>query len=234
MVSETISILRQGLEMWSVGLTPAQERQFDLYASLLVEWNDQRMNLTRLTSPREIAVLHFLDSLALFQVTAVPEGARLLDIGTGAGFPGLPAKILRPDLKLTLLEATAKKLTFCRAVIQTLGLGEIAAVHGRAGEWRARAAQSGYDKEYDIVAARAVAPMARLLELAMPYAAAEGVFVAWKGAKVSNEVAEAAQAARKLRVQMEVDELPLPESGLPPVVHSYVLCRYDSVGRRRS
>lgn len=234
MASETISILRQGLEAWSIRLTPAQERQFDLYAALLVEWNEQRMNLTRLVSPREIAVSHFLDSLALFQVASVPEGAHLLDIGTGAGFPGLPAKIFRPDIKLTLLEATAKKLTFCRAVVEALGLRNVSIAHGRAEDWARHAAQKGYDRLYDVATARAVAPMSVLLTWAMPYVALEGVFVAWKGAKAAEEIVEAAPIARTMRVQMEVDELPLPQSGLPPVVHSYILCRYDATGRRRA
>lgn len=224
MPSETLSLLQRGLATWSIDLTPDQEGQFEDYASLLVEWNT-RVNLTRLVDPREIAALHFLDSLALFQVMAVPEEALVLDIGTGAGFPGLPIKIARPDIKLTLLEATAKKLAFCQAVVDALGLTDVGTVHARAEDWVKRPGETGYDKAYDVVVARAVAPMETLLGWAMPYVARNGVFVAWKGAKAAEEMAQAGETAKRLRVRMDLDQLPLPESGTPPIVHSYVLCR---------
>jgi 16S rRNA (guanine527-N7)-methyltransferase len=233
MDSETLQILQQGLADWSQRLTAPQKAQFETYAELLARWNE-RMNLTRLVTPRETAVLHFLDSLALFQVVNVPKAAQLLDIGTGAGFPGLALKIFRPDLKLTLIEATAKKLGFCKNVIQVLNLKDVELFHGRAEEMANKLTQSGYEiATHQVVVARAVAPLATLLPWAMPYVAPEGVFVAWKGPQASQEMRAAEGVARRLRVEMELIELPLPETGIPPVIHSYVLCSPPGGGLRR-
>ena len=114
MQDSLIEILRRGASEWGLRLSEEQLTQFARYADLLTEWNATRMNLTRLTAPRDVAVKHFLDSLALLTVLTPPPGARLLDVGTGAGLPGLALKIARPDLCVTLLDGTAKKLSFCR------------------------------------------------------------------------------------------------------------------------
>ena len=118
-MDEIISILRRGAnETWGLALSDTQLDQFGRYAEMLVDWNATRMNLTRLVSPQDIAVKHFLDSLALLTVLTPAQGARVIDVGTGAGLPGLALKIARPDLRVTLLDSTAKKLSFCTAVAE--------------------------------------------------------------------------------------------------------------------
>jgi 16S rRNA (guanine527-N7)-methyltransferase len=234
MDSETIQILERGLAEWYWRLTSLQKAQFEKYATLLTQWNTERMNLTRLISPSEIATLHFLDSIALFQVTNVPKASQVLDIGTGAGFPGLVLKIARPGIKLTLIEATAKKLSFCKEVVKELNLKDVETFHGRAEEIANRLLQKGYNiAAHQVVVARAVAPLATLLPWAMPYVAPDGIFVAWKGPRADDEMREADGIARALRVDMELIELPLPETGSPPVIHAYVVCRHKT-GRYRT
>jgi len=217
---EAVSLLAEGLAEWSIELTEGQAEQFGEYARLLVDWNQTRMNLTRLTSPRDIAIFHFLDSLALLQVANVPGNSSLLDIGTGAGFPGLPLKILRPDLKITLLEGTAKKLSFCREVVRLLQLGAVEIIHGRAEEMEGR-----LEGRFDFVAARAVAPLRQLLAWSAPYLKPAGLFVAWKGARAEEEVAQAGREARSLGLVLRIEKLLLPGSGVPQVQRAYVICR---------
>ncbi len=189
-------IVRRGANgVWRLGLSDGQLGQFARYAHLLLEWNATRMNLTRLTSPRDVAVKHFLDSLAVLTVLTPPPGTRALDVGTGAGLPGLALKIARPDLKMTLLDGTAKKLLFCRAVADDLGLAGVETVHARAEEGARRPDLSG---RFDLVTARAVAPLERLLPWLAPFLAPGGVAVALKGAGAREEMAAARPVARKL------------------------------------
>ncbi len=187
--------MRRGAGEWGLGLSEDQLAQFARYADLLTEWNATRMNLTRLTSPRDVAVKHFLDSLALLTVLTPLPGARALDVGTGAGLPGLALKIARPDLHLTLMDGTAKKLQFCRAVADDLGLAGVETLHARAEE---AARQNDLTGRFDLVTARAVAPLARLLPWLAPFLAPRGVAAAFKGAGVPEEVAAARPVAKRL------------------------------------
>ena len=209
-------------------LSPEAEQRFARYAELLVEWNATRMNLTRLTAPDEIAVAHFYSSLAVCLVHEIPQNASILDIGTGAGFPGIPLKIYRRDTSLTLLEATAKKLTFCKTVCEDLGIGPIIDIHGRAEDAPVR--QRLHD-QFDLVTARGVAPLEKLLPWAAPYIAPGGAFVAWKGPSAAAEMAAAKPIARSLRLRCSLktvkgcasddlsDEMRRP--------HHYVVCRRE-------
>lgn len=191
----TETVRRGTNEAWGLGLSDGQIYQFARYAELLVEWNSTRMNLTRLTSPRDVAVKHFLDSLALLTTLRPPRGARALDVGTGAGLPGLALAIARPDLKMTLMDGTAKKLLFCRAVADDLGLKGVVTVHARAEEAARQADLAG---KFDLVTARAVAPLARLLPWLAPFLAPGGVAAALKGAGAAEEMAAARPVARRL------------------------------------
>ena len=203
-------IVRRGTDEWGLGLSGEQLAQFARYADLLIEWNATRMNLTRLTSPRDVAVKHFLDSLALLMVLAPPPGARALDVGTGAGLPGLALKIARPDLRLTLMDGTAKKLQFCRAVADALGLENVATVHARAEEATRRTDLAG---QFDLVTARAVAPLERLLPWLSPFLAPSGVAAALKGTRVAEEVAAARPVARRLGLTLSLSApVALPEA----------------------
>src|SRR5438105_407262 len=139
-------------------------QQFLRYRQELLDWNT-RINLTAITDPGEVMIKHFLDSLSLLLVYDVPD-ARLLDIGAGAGFPGLPLKIVRPQWHVVLLEATGKKVKFLQHIIEALQLKDVVVVHGRAEELAHKAEYRG---SFDVVTARAVASLPTLLEYAAPF-----------------------------------------------------------------
>lgn len=227
-MEETLTeIVRRGANgVWELGLTNAQLAQFARYAEMLVEWNATRMNLTRLTSPRDIAVKHFLDSLALLTVMSVKAEARVLDVGTGAGLPGLALKIARPDLRLTLLDSTAKKLTFCRAVADDLGLEGVEIVHARAEQ---AAKTSDLAGQFDLVTARAVAPLDRLLPWLAPFVAPGGLAVALKGPSAAEELALAWPFARVFGLTPRpLVAVALPEAEEPTVRQIVIASRKET------
>ncbi len=208
---ELREILGRGAnDTWQLGLTEAQLDQFVRYAALLVEWNAARMNLTRLVSPQDIAVKHFLDSLALFRVQTPPSNARVLDVGTGAGLPGLALKIARPDLRVTLMDSTAKKLTFCRAVADDLSLENIDTVHARAEDAAKNPKLAG---QFDWVVARAVAPLASLLPWLAPFAAPGGLLLSLKGIAADSERTSARAVVKRLSLTLNDYSVRLPEAG---------------------
>ena len=196
--------------------------QFERFAELLVEWNATRMNLTRLTEPREVAVKHFLDSLALLTVARPPIGAAVLDVGTGAGLPGLALQIARPDLRVTLLDGTAKKLAFCRAVADELKLDGVDVVHARAEDSARLPEMVG---AFDWVTARAVAPLDKLLPWLAPFARPGGLLLSLKGPAAEDELALARPVARRLRLTLAAPVLiPLPEAS-EEMVRQIVIAR---------
>jgi len=211
-VNETVTqILQRGAnDAWNLELSDTQIGQFVRYAEMLVEWNATRTNLTRLVSPRDIAVKHFLDSLALLTVSRPPPDARVLDVGTGAGLPGLALKIARPDLHVTLLDGTAKKLQFCRAVADDLGLDAVETVHARAEDAAKRPGLAG---RFDWVTARAVAPLDKLLPWLVPFAASNGLLLSLKGIAALTELAAARPVAKRLGLTLDTVSVPLPEAG---------------------
>jgi len=214
-VSVTLEeIVRRGAnEAWQLGLTARQLAQFARYGALLAEWNATRLNLTRITTPEGIAVKHFLDSLAVLQAVSIPPQARMIDVGTGAGLPGLALKIARPDLALTLLDSTAKKLAFCRAVADDLGLEGVQCVHARAEDAGRQAQHAG---QFDVAVARAVAPLETLLPWLVPFVRQGGLVVALKGAHVDSELPAARPVARRLGVALRpLISLFLPEADEP-------------------
>ena len=214
-------IVRRGAnDVWGLGLSDEQLTQFARYADLLTDWNATRLNLTRLTSPRDIAVKHFLDSLAVLTLLTPPAGARALDVGTGAGLPGLALKITRPDLRLTLLDGTAKKLLFCRAVTDELGLEGVQTVHARAEEAARRADLGG---RFDLVTARAVAPLERLLPWLAPFLAPGGVAAALKGTGEAEEMAAARSVARRLGLTLTLPAVLLLPEAEEPILRQIVL-----------
>lgn len=224
-------IVRRGANgVWNLGLSAGQLEQFARFAEMLGEWNATRMNLTRLTSSRDIAVKHFLDSLALLTVWTPPPGARAVDVGTGAGLPGLALKIARPDLAMTLLDGTAKKLLFCRAVADDLGLEGVETIHARAEDAGRRADLRG---RFDLVTARAVAPLERLLPWLAPFVAPNGVAGALKGAGAADEMAAARPIARRLDLTLALPvAVALPEAE-EPTVRQIILARRAEVGKGR-
>lgn len=211
---------------WGLGLSDEKLARLARYADLLVEWNETRMNLTRLTSPRDIAVKHFLDSLALLTMLTPPPGARTLDVGTGAGLPGLVLKNARPDLRVTLMDGTAKKLQFCRAVADGLGMVGVETVHARAEEAARRVDMVG---RFDLVTARAVAPLERLLPWLVPFLAPGGVAAAYKGGGVAEEIAAARPVARRLGLTLSLPTpFVLPEAEEPTVRQIILVSRKET------
>jgi 16S rRNA (guanine527-N7)-methyltransferase len=176
-----------------VRLDGAQRERLSRFAALLLEWNE-RVNLTAITDPQEIATKHFLDSLTLLAARPPRPGARLVDVGTGAGFPGIPLAIARPDVRVTLVESVAKKVRFLDAVVAALELRNVEAVRARAEELAHDAARR---ERYDVAVARALPSLAANLELLLPFCAVGGEAVAYKG-RVDAELPSAERAARAL------------------------------------
>ena len=167
--------------------------RFDAYARLLCEWNE-KINLTAITAPEEIVVKHFADSLSLLQTAVFPQNAALIDVGTGAGFPGLALKIARPDLRVTLLDSTKKKLAVLEAISGELGLS-VELLHLRAED---AGQQAAYREQFDFAAARAVANLRELAEYCLPFVRVGGRFLAMKSARTDAELDEAKAAIRLL------------------------------------
>lgn len=175
------------------------EKMFDrlrIYAEMLVEWNE-KINLTAITEPKEIAVKHFLDCMMIFKYADIPSSASVIDVGTGAGFPGVVMKIVRPDIKLTLLDSLAKRITFLEELCKTLEL-EVTTVHSRAED-----VPNGLRESFDIATARAVANMRVLSEYCMPYVKVGGRFIALKGAAAQDELTQAENAIKVLGGKFE-------------------------------
>ena len=168
------------------------EKRFEIYYNLLVSWNE-KMNLTAITDPEGVLIKHFYDSLLFFKVTEVKNGAQIIDVGTGAGFPGLVLKIARPDIKLSLLDGLNKRLTFLEAVLKETGL-DAELVHKRAEEC---GKDKKYRERYDFATARAVKVMPVLCEYCLPFVKTGGNFIALKGATGKEEL-EASKNALKL------------------------------------
>ncbi|MEI6285382.1 MAG: 16S rRNA (guanine(527)-N(7))-methyltransferase RsmG [Bacillota bacterium] len=207
-----IELLRGYCLEFGLELSELQLRQFNRYYELLLEWNE-KINLTAITAPNEVALKHFVDSLSVAQLlpfsntSTVPKknisafsfqlsalnysSLSLIDVGTGAGFPGIPLKILFPSLKLTLLDSLNKRLKFLQAVVTELALSDVALVHGRAEEI---GRSSNHRECYDVATARAVARLNVLCELCLPFVKKQGLFIAQKGAAAADELLEAGRA----------------------------------------
>lgn len=192
-------------------LTNKQKQQFKLYFKMLIEVNEH-VNLTRITEEDEVYLKHFYDSITpLFTFGAVfKDGATLCDVGAGAGFPSIPLKILKPGLKVTIVDSLQKRLNFLKDLISELGLTDVELVHGRAEDV---GQNKLYRERFDIVTARAVARMSVLSEYCLPLVKKDGYFVALKGPKAEDELDDGKKALEVLGGKLIKDEeLTLPES----------------------
>lgn len=181
--------------------------RLERYADLLVEWNE-KINLTAITDPEGIAIKHFLDCLMLFKYVEIPKNSSVIDIGTGAGFPGVVLKIARPDIKLTLMDSLNKRINFLNTLCEELDL-EVTTIHSRAEEITANQREC-----YDFAVARAVANMRVLSEYCVPYVKVGGSFIAMKGASATIEANEALRAIATLGGEISsIDCFSLDQAG---------------------
>lgn len=186
--------LGEAAEAYGLCLTERMTEQFELYYELLLEWNE-KINLTAITEPKEVAIKHMIDSLSCLDEKAFPIGASVIDVGTGAGFPGIPLKIFRPDLKLTLLDSLNKRIKFLQEVVERLELHEVECIHARAEEG---ARNKALRENFDVAVSRAVARLQVLAEYCMPFVKIGGSFVALKGMKYAEEAKDGKHAVKVL------------------------------------
>lgn len=186
----------EDLEEFRIQITEKQKQQFLLYFELLVEWNSF-MNLTAITEFNEVMKKHFVDSVSL--VNAFPDLKEkeytLIDVGTGAGFPGIPLKIIFPKLKVVLLDSLNKRVSFLNEVIDKLELSNIKALHGRAEDFAKR---KEYREYFDLCVSRAVANLATLSEYCIPFVKENGYFISYKSEKITEEFENAKEAIKVL------------------------------------
>lgn len=201
----------KNLQKIGIVLNEKQKQQFDDFYDILVEWN-KVMNLTGITERDEVDEKHFVDSLSLVQVFDVDKCKKIIDVGTGAGFPGIPLKILFPDVEITLLDSLNKRIQFLNAVIETLGLEKIHTIHGRAEDFAKR---EEYREQYDLCVSRAVANLATLSEYCLPYVKVGGAFIPYKSGEIDEEVNGAKNAVKILGGKiLEVKKFTLPGSDI--------------------
>jgi 16S rRNA (guanine527-N7)-methyltransferase len=195
------------LKELGITLSDIQKEQFERYFELLVEWN-KVMNLTGITEREEVYLKHFTDSLALVKALNMDEVSSVIDIGTGAGFPGLPLKIAFPHLKVVLLDSLNKRIKFLNEVIEQLGLDEIETLHGRAEDY---AKENRYREQFDICVSRAVSNLSTLSEYCLPYVKIGGKFVSYKSGEVDEELNASKKAVQILGGKIQkVEKMQLP------------------------
>ena len=178
------NILANEINQLGIRLTELQVQQFQLYAKTLCQWN-QKTNLTRIISENDIAIKHFFDSMAV--IKAIPDFYRgdLLDIGSGAGFPGIPLSLILPDASFTLLDASRKRVSFLKYIINILGLKHVNAYHGRMEQWRC---QKKYINHYNVVVSRAFSEIKAFVDGVIPLVKDKGRIIAMKGINVHDEL----------------------------------------------
>lgn len=190
-------------------LTEKQLQDFYTYKRLLIEWNE-RVNLTAITDDQDIILKHFIDSLTVYNL--IKENMTILDIGTGAGFPGIPLKIVKDKTNFVLMDSLNKRINFLNEVIKGLQLEKIQAIHGRAEE---KAKEKAFREKFDITVSRAVASLNVLLEYMLPFTKVGGYCICMKSSTIDQELKEAEKALEILGGKIEkIEEIKLPNSDI--------------------
>ncbi len=212
------SLLYESCKKINVELSKKQINQFMRYKDMLLEWNE-KMNLTAITDEKEIILKHFVDSL-IFCDNYYMGGRKIIDVGTGAGFPGLPIKIACPETKITLLDSLNKRVNFLNEVVKELGLENVECVHMRAEDG---GNSEDYRQQYDICVSRAVANLAVLSEYCLPFVKPGGLFISLKGPEVDEELREADKAIRVLGGEvLDIKKAFIPETDIK---HSLIVIK---------
>lgn len=201
----------QELELLGIRLTDVQKEQFDRYYELLIEWN-KVMNLTGITEYEEVNLKHFTDSLTIVRIADMKNISTLIDVGTGAGFPGIPIKIVFPHVKVILLDSLNKRIKFLNQVIEELDLKNVVTLHGRAEDY---AKKAEYREKIDLCVSRAVANLSTLSEYCLPFVRKGGYFVSYKSADSDEEIQQSEKALKILGGKIDkTDKFILPGSDM--------------------
>ena len=217
-------LLHEWAGQFGAPLTEHRLDAFRVYRDELLAWNASRANLTAITDPDEVESRLFLESLWCAAASPPTDGSRLIDVGSGGGFPGLPLAIAYPRVDVTLVEATGKKIQFLKRIINLLGLRNCHAIHGRAEDF---AHDPEHREVYEAATARAVAPLPALVELCLPFVRVGGILIAPKGIDAEQEIADASNALSKLGGEFETIYTPEPGSPIP-ADHRLVVIRKTS------
>lgn len=196
---EYYDILKQASDNESLDFTEDKYDKFIRYKELIKEWNE-KVNLTAITEDSEIIKKHFIDSIKVFKFQELKNAKKVIDIGTGGGFPGIPMKIINPSSKVVLLDSLNKRINFLNEVIKELKLNDIETIHGRAEDF---AQENKYRERFDVAVSRAVANLTVLTEFCLPFVKIGGCFVAMKGPAIDEEMKEAKNAIKILGGEVE-------------------------------
>ena len=204
-------ILRQGIKDFGIEVNDQMISDLKTYREILVDWN-QKMNLTGIEEEKEVFIKHFLDSISAVSNGYIKDGISLIDVGTGAGFPGLPLNICLQNIKLTLLDSLNKRINFLQEVSNTVNLKDVEFIHGRAEDF---GKNSDYREQYDVATARAVAGLPILMEFCVPFVKVGGYFVCLKGPNANLELEESKMAMDILGLEfVEKIDIELPNEEL--------------------
>ena len=220
---KNIEFFLNGLKQLHINPTDAMLEQFSLYFEMLIDWNE-RINLTSITDEKDVIIKHFLDSLLLVHSINLEKVNSIIDIGTGAGFPGIPLKIIFPNMRLVLLDSVNKKVSFLEEVCKRLSLTNVKCLHGRAEDY---AKDPIYREKFDLVVSRAVSNLSTLSEYCIPFVNMHGSFIAYKAVDYEFELEDAQHAMEELGGQVKkVDQLVIPNSD---ITRTYVCIEKCSV-----
>ena len=203
--------LKDSLDKLKIQYNDEQIEQFKSYYELLTEWN-KKINLTAITGYEDVVRKHFIDSILICSLLDLNKDIRIIDVGTGAGFPGIPIKILNPDCRIVLLDSLNKRVRFLETVVDELGLDNVECIHGRAEDV---SRENKYRASFDLSVSRAVANLSTLCEYCIPFLKKGGMFVSYKSDKANDEINGSENAVRTLGSEItSVKEIALPETDI--------------------